>query len=1014
MGQETLSRRKFLKIGGGVAAGSFWFSARAALSPSALPVLHKPVGEIPIICPYCAVGCSAIGAVQEGKVVNIEGNPNGPINQGALCPKGTSMRGFLQSPFRNTKVLYRAPGAKDWEERDWEFALDRIARLVKDTRDRHWIAKDDDGFTVNRTEAIAGLGCATLHSEVAYALTKFFRALGCMYLEHQARICHSTTVPALGNSFGRGAMTNHSIDFKNADVVLIQGGNPAENHPLAFRWIVEAKERGAKIIVVDPTFNRSASVADLYVPIRTGTDIAFLGGLIKYILDNGLYDEYYVREYTNASFLVHPDFRTATDLDGVFSGFVPLEDNPFYRGAYDRSTWSYQLDENGMVRRDPTLEDPQTVFQLLKRQYSRYDLDTVAAVTGAPKEKILAAYELYASTGRPDRAGVITYAMGATQHTYGAQHIRGYAIVQLLLGNIGIPGGGVNAMRGHSNIQGTTDMAFLYHDLPGYLGIPTREYPTLEDWLRTRTPRAVLPGAVNWWQHYPRYFISLLRAWWPEVHPEEAYSYLPKLGPHKGGIPAKDSDYTHHAIFYGALKGAVKGLFTFGQNPAVSGGDSKAIWRGLESLEWLVVLDPMETETAAFWKRPGFDPAQNRTEVFLLPSAVWAEKEGSMTNTGRWVQWSSKLVDPPGQARDEIWFLTELLRRLRQLYREEGGAFPEPLLRLSWWDYSPKVTEEIAKEINGKDLRTGRQLSSFTELRDDGTTACGNWLYTGCFTEEGNMMARRDPRDTHPLGLGLYHNWGFAWPLNRRILYNRASVDLQGNPRNPGKWLVRWNPEAGRWEGDVPDGAAPPGTLPFIMFPEGVGRLFAAQMVDGPFPEHYEPPESPVTNRLNGQGTSPIAKLWRVEGVTSWGGPEEFPIVLTTKRLVEHFHTGMMTRNVPWLFELQPDPFVEISPELARELGIRNGQWVRLESARGATYARALVTPRMRPLVLGDRVAHQVNLVIHWGYQGKLPEALQGRVANANILTSSSHDPNTFMPGTKAALVRLAPAEIGG
>jgi formate dehydrogenase major subunit len=988
-----VTRRQFVGLVGLLTGGAIL--AERGVAQGARPVLHKPIGEKPLICPYCGTGCGMIAAVQEGKLVNLEGDPDHPINQGALCSKGQAARGFVQSPHRVTKVLYRAPGSDRWEEKDWAWALDRIARLIKDTRDAEWVETDDLGQVVSRTESIATLGTSVVSNEGAYAMSKLFRALGIVYIEHQARLCHSSTVPALGVSFGRGAMTNHSIDFRNADVILVQGGNPAEQHPLTFRWILEAKERGAKLIVVDPRFNRTASKADIYAQIRPGTDIAFMGGLIRYILENKRYDEFYVKHYTNAPFLVNPDFKTATELDGLFSGYDPE------KRQYDTGSWSYQVDENGMVKKDMSLTDPHTVFQLLRKQYERYTPELVSKITGIPVEKLLAIYGLYSSTGRPDRAGTITYAMGATQHTYGTQHIRTYAIVQLLLGNIGIPGGGINALRGHSNVQGSTDFALLYQDLPGYLGIPTGDKPTLKDWLESRVPKANNAPSANWWQNYPKYFVSLLKAWWPKVDPETAYAFLPKLSPHKGGVPDKSADYSHYAIFHAILEGRIKGLIAIGQNPASSAANVNLVWKALDNLKWLVVVDPMETETAAHWKRPGVDPKAIQTEAFLLPSAVWAEKSGSITNTGRWAQWYDKVLDPPGEAKDELWILTELVQRLKKMYAEEGGPNKEAILELSWWERSEKMSEEVAKEYNGYDLTTGKLMARFADLRDDGTTACGNWLYCGAFTEEGNKMARRDPRDTHPLGLGLFHNWAYSWPANRRILYNRASTDLTGQPRNPDKWLVRWNPKEEKWEGDVPDGTAPPEkALPFIMLPEGVGRLFAAQLRDGPFPEHYEPWESALANLISGQDKNPVCKVW-VSDLDVYGSPEEYPIVATTYRLTEHWHTGMMSRNVPWLLELQPDPFVEMDVELAKSLGIKNGDWVRIKSARGEMRAVALVTPRILPVKVGDKTLHQVGIAIHWGYQGGNPGE------NVNQLTPQALDPNTFIQETKAFLVRI-------
>ncbi len=1000
-----LTRRQVLKLG---TLSSSVFLLRGRAQPSAGTRLHKPVGEHPVICPYCATGCGMIAAAQGGRLVNLEGDPDHPINRGRLCPKGEAARGFAESPFRMTEVLYRAPGSDKWEKKDLDWVIDRVARRIKATRDKTWQATDSEGRTLNRTEAIAFLGGSSNGNEECYLFVKLARALGLSYIEHQARICHSSTVPALGESFGRGAMTNHPIDFKNADVILVEGGNPAEQHPLTFHWIMEAKKRGAKLIVVDPRFNRTASRADLFAQIRVGTDIAFMGGLIHYILEHGLYDEYYVKNYTNASFLIHPDFKTATDLDGVFSGFQPTPENPEQEGVYDRSTWTYQLDEQGYVKRDPTLQDPHTVFQLLKKHYSRYDLKTVSDITGIPVKKLEKIYATYASTGRPGRVGTITYAMGATQHSYGTQHIRTYAIVQLLLGNIGVAGGGVNALRGHSNVQGSTDHAILFHILPGYMPTPKAHQQSLETYLAESTPKRLLPNAPNWWENLPKYFVSLLKAWWPEIDPKISYHYLAKLAPHKDGKPDASTDFSHHALLHAALSGVLKGMVVLGQNPAMSAANVHMARKALDALEWMVVLDPFETETAAHWKRPGVNPADVQTEVFFIPTPVWIEKTGSITNTGLWAQWSEKAVDPPEGTVDEMYFFTRLVEKLKELYQKEGGAFPDPILHLSWPQYSEKQAEAWAKEINGYDLTTGKQVASFTHLKADGTTAAGNWLYSGSWTEAGNMMARRDSKTDHPAGIGIYPNWAWCWPVNRRIRYNRASVWFDtGQPRDPKRWVIRWDPEKKKWLGDVPDGGWAPGTvLPFIMKPDGVGHIFATKLKDGPFPEHYEPWESLVLNPM-GHQNDPVCKVWKFKDLDVYGDPEAYPIIATTYRLTEHWHTGMMSRNVPWLLELQPDPFVEIGTALAQDLGIKNGDWVLVESARGSVEAVAIVTQRIQPMKIEDakgvRTVHQVGLPWHWGYMGG------GARPNSagNALTPSVHDPNAFIPETKAMLVRI-------
>lgn len=789
-------------------------------------------------------------------------------------------------------------------------------------------------------------------------------------------------------------MTNHWIDVKNADVILIIGSNAAENHPVSFAWVTEAMRNGARLISVDPRFTRTSALAHIYAPIRSGTDIAFLGGMINYVLQTGCHHEEYVREYTNAAFLVNPGYRFDA-RNGLFSGYDAKQ------RQYDPATWSYQVDDNKVPKRDPSMKDPQCVFQLLRRHYARYDLDTVSKITGTPRDKLEAVYRTFAETGARNKAGTILYAMGITQHTNGTQNIRACTMLQLLLGNIGIAGGGVNALRGLVNVQGSTDHAIMFHILPGYLQSPVEADQTLAQYVERVTPKSQDPLSVNWWKNASKYTVSLLKAWYGEAAQKEndfAFALLPKRG----------GNYSHIPLFEAMYAGGIEGLFVMGQNPAVGGPNAGMERKALEKLDWLVLTELWETETAAFWKRPGVNPKDVRTEVFLLPAASAFEKEGSVTNSGRWLQWRWKAVDPPGEARDDARILNEVMLRLRKRYADKGGAFPDPILKMTW-DYGAQRvdTAKVAKEVSGyavKDLlddkgavvaKAGDQVANFVVLRDDGSTACGNWIYSGSWTQAGNMMARRNPADKS--GIGLYSEWAWNWPVNRRILYNRASVDPEGRPWDSRRTVIRWDPDGKRWVGDVPDGPAPPGAaLPFIMRAEGVGRLFGAGMVDGPFPEHYEPWESPVPNLLSRAEFDPVAKAWTAEN--DKGGADRYPIVATTYRLSEHMQAGAMTRNLPWLIELQPEPFVELSRELAREKEITSGERVVVESARGRVTAVAIVTTRLRPFSLNGKTVHEIGLPWHWGYQGL------STGDSANVLTPNAADPNTSMPEFKAFL----------
>ncbi len=799
----------------------------------------------------------------------------------------------------------------------------------------------------------------------------------------------------LAASFGRGAMTNHWIDIKNADVILIMGSNAAENHPIAFRWVEAAKERGATLISVDPRFTRTAALADLYAPLRSGTDIVFLGAMIHYALARDRIQKEYVAEYTNAPFLLDPAFGFR---DGYFTGWDPA------KKTYDRATWKYQTDAQGNPLQDKTLNHPQCVFQHLRRHFARYTPEMVEQVCGTPKADFLKVAEAFTATGAPDRAGTILYAMGWTQHSKASQLIRTAAILQLLLGNIGVAGGGVNALRGLSNVQGSTDLALLFHLLPGYLPAPrARDHPTLSAYLEKETPKG------GYWVNRPKFLVSLLKAWYGEAATRDnefAYQYLPK----------NSASYSYMDLFEAMYAGKIKGFIVSGQNPAVSGPNATLERKALERLEWLVVRDLFETETAAFWKRPGVDPTRIQTEVFLLPAAAHLEREGSYTNSGRWLQWKWKAVDPPGDARSDGWFANQLALRLKALYAGSSAAKDRPIRALTW-DYGPDEPdlERVLLEINGYTVANRKPVKGFAALADDGSTACGNWIYSGVLPAEGQNRAKARTADS-PEGLGTHLGWGFAWPANRRILYNRASADPRGRPWNPERAVVWWDPTAqlpdgkrGKWVGvDVPDfkpDLAPDakgGGDPFIMRLDGKGGLFAP-LVEGPFPEHYEPVESPVENRLSGVHHNPLAAVYTAD-LDRLGDPREFPIVATTYRLTEHLHTGSITRNLPWLVELVPTMFVEMSRELAAEKGISNGDVVLVRSARGEIRAIALVTGRLRPFRLGDRVVHQVGLPWHWGFMGL------AKGDSANVLTPHVGDANTRIQESKAFLVDVRKA----
>ena len=828
-------------------------------------------------------------------------------------------------------------------------------------------------------------------------------------------------------------MTNHWIDLKNADVILAMGSNPASNHPISMKWIMRARERGAKLISVDPRFTQTSAKADLYAPLRSGTDIAFLGGMINYILEKNLYFKEYVVNYTNASFLVSPDYKGPADLDGLFSGYNKE------KRSYDKATWSFQKDENGVALKDPTLQDPNCVFQLLKKHYTRYTLDKVTNITGTPKDKLVEVYELYGSTGKPDRAGTECYAMGWTQHTVGTQNIRAMTIIQMLLGNMGIAGGGINAMRGESNVQGSTDQGLLFHILPGYNPVPNAALPDLATYIEKNTPTTKEPRSVNWWSNRPKYITSYLKAIYGAAATKEndfGYGWLPKLDVGQNGSWLNLFDKMHQGQF--------EGFFAWGQNPACSGANSNKTRAALAKLKWMVNVNLYDNETGSFWRGPGMNPKDVQTEVFMLPCCSSVEKEGSISNSGRWAQWRYKAVEPAGQSWPDAEIMNDLYFKVKELYKKEGGAFPDPIVNLTW-DYGEKDAagkvkhidiHAVAKEINGYFLedvydmkatppkligKKGDLVTSFPSLQADGTTSCGNWIYCNSYIlkdgKEVNMMARRGKDD--PTGLGLFPGWSWCWPVNRRIIYNRASVNPQGEPWDPKRPLLKWNATKvgptgtpGAWEGDVPDGPAPPmgtdGKFPFIMKPDGVASIFGPGLNEGPFPEHYEALECPLEeNSMSKQRINPTIKIFGGESDAFYSCDARYPFVATTYRASEHWQTGCMTRHCSWLLEMQPQNFVEMSIELAKELGIGNGETVVVVSGRGEVQAVAMVSERFKPFKLENSTVHQVGLTWHFGWQ--FPEDGSG-FDSANLLTPTVGDANTMIPESKAFMVNVRKA----
>ena len=801
-------------------------------------------------------------------------------------------------------------------------------------------------------------------------------------------------------------MTNGWIDIKNTDMMLIMGGNPAENHPCGFKWAIEAKRnRNAKMLVIDPRFTRTAAVADQFVQIRAGSDIAFLGGLVNYAIANGRIARDYVANFTNAAFIVKDGFQLPADADGVFSGFDAAIN------TYDRASWNY----TDPFTFDLTLENPSCVLQLLKRHYSRYTPEMVERITGIPKDQFLKAADLFTSVrkdGDLKKVATILYAVGFTQHSSATQTIRTAAILQLLMGNVGRAGGGVNALRGHSNIQGATDMAGVFDILPGYLKMPNPADKDFKTYLDRITPKAVKPtpwDSFNYWSNTPKFAVSFLKAMYGDAAKRDndwAFHYLPKI----------DRNFSWAEIWENMYQGKVKGLLAFGMNGVAIGPNVQKNIDALKKADWLVVCEIYPDETSEFWKSPGITTEQMKqipTTVYRLPGAGFAEKDGTFVNSARWLQWKSAALPPPGLAKLDQEILARIFLKVRDLYKKEGGKFPDAILNTTWTYTNPQNPSlaEVAREINGRDLSTNQQLPSFTALKDDGTTASGNWLYCGSWTEAGAMIQRRGTED--PSGLGVYPNWGWSWPANRRVLYNRASCDINGAPWDPDRKQVWWNDAQQKWVGvDVPDIKAdsPPKDHmgPFIMNGEGVGRLFVpgAGLNDGPFPEHYEPAESPILNPLHPkQSGNPISKKFKSD-LDKLGSPAEgYDIVCTTYRLTEHYH--YWTKNNPMNVQLMPEPFVEIPAELADKLGLRGGEKVKVSSARGHYIAKAMVTRRIKGMTIDGKQVFQIGIPIHWGYRGIAEDEGLTALTPANLLSPAVIDPNAFTPEFKGFLVKL-------
>ncbi|MCJ2103001.1 molybdopterin-dependent oxidoreductase [Methylobacterium sp. E-046] len=853
-------------------------------------------------------------------------------------------------------------------------------------------------------------------------------------------------MPSLGTTFGRGAATMALWDLANSDCIIEMGSNLAENHPVGFRFVVEAQRRGATVIHIDPRYTRTSALADIYAPIRSGSDIAFLGGMIRHILENDLWFRDFALAYTNISHIIEEGYGDPEQNEGLFSGYDPVA------GTYSQDTWQYagktvpspvaehrvQSQENSsdegaafesMTKspppQDPTLQHPNCVYQIMRRHYARYTPEMVERVTSCPKDLFVRITEIFAHNSGREKTGAFTYAVGWTHHSTGVQIIRAASIIQGLLGNIGRPGGGIMALRGHVSIQGSTDIPTLYNMLPTYLPQPNvfHDHATVDRYLATETP------PTGWWSNMPKYVISLLKAWYGEAATREngwGYQFLPKL----------TGDASQEPMTMAMSDRVVKGQFILGQNPAVGAVNSELVERGFANLEWMVVRDFAMTETANFWQqghrvRKGeVRPEEIGTEMFFLPAAMPGEKDGSVTNTSRLVQWHDVVCEPPGDSRSDLWFIVHLGRRLKELYRDSIEPKDRAIQALTW-DYALRGekqepdAEAVLREINGRTVADGKQVADYRELKDDGSTACGGWMYCGIFPETGKNLSR-SRRPDGPGESGAHLGWAWTWPLNRRTLYNRASADPAGKPWSERKKMIWWDEAQAKWTGnDVPDFLADKrpdyrpdwskrphgmdalgGDDPFIMEADGKCALFVPSgLKDGPLPTHYEPIESPVRNPLYPkQQRNPTAKLWGRPGNELHDAADpRFPYVFTTFRLTEMHCGGIATRVMPHTAELQPEAFVEISPELAASLRIRHLGWTVISTLRGEVEVRAMVTERLKPFRIDGREVHQIGMPWVYGWQG------YARGDVANVLLAITGDANTSIHSTKAITCNIRP-----
>ena len=973
-----LSRRDFLKATGLSGVGLALASLGLDVTPvKAAAKEYKLSGgrEFTSVCHFCACGCGTIGYVKDGKLINLEGAADHPVNRGGLCPKGVGYGHIPNSAERPKSPMYRAPGSDRWEEISWEEAIDRSARALKKARDENWIAQDEANgykFMSNRTDAIGFVGGSQVNNEECYQLIKMARALGTVFIDNQTRVCHATTPPALNSAFGRGAMTGSWYNLRNAKLIWIEGSNMAECHPMATKHVMEARDNGAIVVHVDVRYTRTSRIADHFFQLRSGTDIVFLGAIINYIIQNKKYDADYLRRNTNAFCLLRDDYEFDA---GIFSGY-----NEKTR-TYNKETWGYQLGPDGKPMKAPTMAAENTVMDRLAKHYSRYTFEKASAITGMPVADIKKAAEIFSS----HTPTVMMYALGMCQHTMGV---------------------------GQPNVQSSTDYGIMFQYYPAYLAYPTHATDTLAKWTDQNGTFKV------------KFLKNMMKAWFGDAaNPGNDYMF--------NALPIRNG--THNDSMYGmfekAIEGKVKTIYVCGQNPQVTNANLTIVNGGLKNLDTLIVQDVFVNETAAFWERPGDNPADIKTEVIFMPAASYLERCGTMTNSMRMIQWRMKGPDPVNDSRPDYWICDKLWKRIVELYKDSTDPKDNVIKQLTWNYGDPEdgqtYVENIMKECNGYDLKDGHLLRGIREIRDDDTTMAGMWIFTGVYGDGVHNARRRGQEDRG--GMGIFPNFGWVWPDNIHMLYNRASCDESGKPVRPGQKLVWWDEKKGIWDGyDVPDVAdrtqgpnTPGGQKPFRMNGEGIARLFAAEYkdiengmtrdhsstpVDGPLPEFYEPVESPTKNMMNpGQKTefNPCVIYPRVPELQKIGTPDEYPYVLCSSSLTEHWCSGTITRHIPYLNELVKEPFVEMSEQLAVKLGVRIGDRVRVSTARASVEVKAMVTKRAQPLMINGVETHTIWMPYNWGFKGL------SKGPSTNYLTIDALDPNAQEQEFKACLANV-------